>query len=75
MSIQPTRRRKQALNAKGQNIIEYLLVVTVSVIVLISFMNTRSDGPMRNALEHTLNTTVGGINRLDDELRFSNAAN
>jgi hypothetical protein len=75
MNIQLSRRRKTTLNAKGQNIIEYLLLVTAVVIVLIAFMNTRSDAPMRNALEHTLNTSVDGIDRLDDELRFTNAAN
>lgn len=54
---------------KGQNVIEYLLLVTVFVILLLSFLNTRN-GPMKNALENILNDTVYDISTLQNELNM-----
>jgi hypothetical protein len=56
---------------RGQNIIEYLLVVVAVVVVVLALTNTRN-GPMKNALENIFDTTVNGVSRLNSELKFSN---
>jgi hypothetical protein len=59
---------------KGQNVIEYLLLVVAVVVVLLVFMNPQG-GPMKNAMENIANGTVAGIDRLNKELKFGNASN
>ena len=44
------------MNKRGQNIIEYLLLVTAVAIVAIVFLS--SNGPFRGALENSLNLVM-----------------
>lgn len=54
------------MNRKGQNIIEYLLLVTVLVIVCIFFLARR--GPMENSMKKTLDTVDTSLIRLNAEI-------
>ena len=44
------------MNKRGQNIIEYLLLVTAVAVVVIVFLS--SNGPFRGALENSLNLVM-----------------
>jgi len=49
-------------NNKGQNLIEYILLVTAVLLVCIYFFTTRSGGPMPTAINTSLNSIVQEIN-------------
>jgi Flp pilus assembly pilin Flp len=70
MNIQ-ARSKDRLRDNRGQNVIEYLLVVVAIVFVVIAFMNTQN-GPMKNALDNVFSDTVNDIQGLNRELKFSN---
>jgi hypothetical protein len=61
--------RRRLLNTKGQNVVEYLLVVVTVVLVALYIMNTQ-DSPMKRTLENVLNDSVGDIDRMKSEIRY-----
>jgi len=53
---------------RGQNVIEYILVVTAVVLVFIAVV---TNGRFRGAVERNLNSVVPAINQGSDSIRFS----
>lgn len=54
-------------NSKGQNVIEYVLLVAAVVIVCVYFI---SSGPMRQTLNATLNSMVNEVKNLNSQIKF-----
>ena len=61
----------QKLNAKGQNVIEYLLAFAAVVVVLIAFLAPH--GQFANMINDSLNRSVAGFETVADSINFSNA--
>jgi len=49
-------------NAKGQNMVEYVLLVTAVLLVCIYFFTTQSGGPMPQAINASINGIINEIN-------------
>ncbi len=56
-------------NSKGQNMVEYVLLVTAVLLVCIYFFTTQS-GPMPNAINATLNSIVNQINNINGQIQL-----
>jgi hypothetical protein len=67
-------KKTRLKNAKGQNIIEYLLVSVAVILIALAFMNTQNS-PMKTAVENVLQDAVTDIDGLRSELKFGNASN
>ena len=63
--------RRHLWNTKGQNVVEYLLVVVSVVLVALYIMNTQNS-PMKTAVENVLQDAVTDIDGLRSELKFGN---
>ena len=57
-------------NSKGQNLIEYILLVTAVLLVCIYFFTTQSGGPMPQAINSSLNGIVNQINNLNAAIQI-----
>ncbi len=57
-------------NAKGQNMVEYILLVTAVLLVCIYFFTTQSGGPMPKSINATLNSMVNQINNINGQIKF-----
>ena len=57
------------LGSKGQNLIEYILLVTAVAIVCIYFFS-QPNGPMGQSINASLNGVVEQINDLNKEIQF-----
>jgi len=55
-------------NAKGQNMVEYVLLVTAVLLVCIYFFTTSS--PMPNSINAALNSIVNQLNNLNSQIKF-----
>ena len=55
-------------NAKGQNMVEYILLVVAVILVCIYFFTTNS--PMSNAVNATLNSVVNQLNNINSQIHF-----
>ncbi len=55
------------MNAKGQNVIEYILMVTAVVVVCIWFF---SRGPMSQSVNTSLNSMIKEINNINSEIQY-----
>ena len=55
-------------DSKGQNIVEYVLLVTAVLLVCIYFFTT--SGPMSNSINTTLNSIVNQINNINGQIKF-----
>jgi hypothetical protein len=55
-------------NSKGQNLIEYILLVTAVVIVCIFFF--ARGGPMSAGVNAALNSMVNQVDNLSGQIRF-----
>lgn len=56
-------------NGKGQNIIEYILMMAAVIVVFLIFLNPHS-GPVKNSLERTLNSTVDKIANITAQINL-----
>ena len=56
---------------KGQNMIEYVLLVTAVLLVCIYFFTSKSGGPMTNSINSSLNSIVNQINNLNSQIQLS----
>ena len=56
-------------NSSGQNVVEYLLLVTTVLIVAIVFLG--KNGPFHRSVEGVLNETVEQLNDLRNEINFA----
>lgn len=57
------------MNNRGQNTVEYLLLVVAIMAVMIAFMSP--SGTYQNGLENAMNqATVGAINKINTEIKF-----
>ncbi len=57
-------------DAKGQNMVEYVLLVTAVLLVCIYFFTTKSGGPMPNSINATLNSIVNQIDNLNSQIQL-----
>jgi Flp pilus assembly pilin Flp len=55
-------------NAKGQNMVEYVLLVVAVVLVCIYFFTT--NGPMGQAVNASLNGIVNQINNINSQIQL-----
>ena len=55
-------------NRKGQNVVEYILLVVAVVVVCIFFL--RQNGPFKSAVEKSLDTTTQRIDKASSEIKF-----
>ena len=55
-------------NTKGQNIVEYILLVVAILLVCIYFFT--NNGPMPNAVNATLNSIVNQLNNINSQIKF-----
>ena len=55
------------MNSKGQNVIEYILMVTAVLIVCIYFF---SIGPMKQSVNASLYSMVNEINTSNQQIQF-----
>ena len=58
---------------KGQNMIEYVLLVTAVLLVCIYFFTTKSGGPMPNSINASLNSIVNQINNLNGQIQLNSS--
>ena len=56
-------------DSKGQNMVEYILLVTAVLLVCIYFFMTKS-GPMSNSINASLNSIVNQVNNLNSEIKL-----
>jgi len=56
--------------SKGQNIIEYVLLVTAVMVVAVIFFKPLSSGHLHDALNASLNSAVTQINNLTNAIQF-----
>ena len=56
-------------NTKGQNMVEYVLLVTAVLLVCIFFYNS-STGPMPGIINATLNSMVNQVNNLNGQIQL-----
>ena len=54
---------------KGQNMVEYVLLVTAVLLVCIFFYNSAS-GPMPGIINATLNSMVNQVNNLNGQIQI-----
>jgi Flp pilus assembly pilin Flp len=57
-------------NAKGQNMVEYVLLVTAILLVCIYFFTARSGGPMPSAINASLNSILNQINTVNSQIQL-----
>ncbi len=57
------------MNNRGQNVIEYILVVTAVVLVFIVVF--APNGPFRGAVKQNLDSVVTAIDQGKDSIKFS----
>ena len=57
-------------NSKGQNVIEYVLLVVAIVVVCLYYYSNLSTSPMGSAVKSMLNSTVNMVNNLNSELKY-----
>jgi Flp pilus assembly pilin Flp len=55
---------------KGQNIIEYVLLVVAILIVCIYFFANNSGGPMSQSVNASLNSIINQINNINSEIQL-----
>jgi len=55
-------------DSKGQNIVEYVLLVTAVLLVCIYFFTT--SGPMSNSINTSLNSIVNQINNINGQIKL-----
>lgn len=56
------------MNTKGQNIVEYILLVSVVIFILIVFLRHDRNAPMEKALVNSLESFDKTINAIDKEI-------
>ena len=56
-------------NAKGQNMVEYILLVTAVLLVCIYFFTSHTGG-MPNSLNASLNSMVNQIDNLNGQIKL-----
>ena len=56
-------------NCKGQNVVEYVLLVTAVVMVCLYFF---TNGPMKQSINASLNSMVNSLNGINNEIIFTN---
>lgn len=54
---------------KGQNIIEYILLVVAVILVFLVLLNPKS-GPVKTSIETTLNSTVNMIDATNQDIQL-----
>ena len=57
-------------NSKGQNVVEYVLLVTSVVLVCIYFFGNLSTSPLGSGLNAALNSTVNMIHSINSPIQF-----
>ncbi len=57
------------MNNRGQNVVEYILVVTAVVLVFVVVF--APNGPFRGAVKKNLDSVVPAINQGTDSIKFS----
>jgi uncharacterized protein (UPF0333 family) len=57
-------------NNKGQNMAEYVLLVTAVLIVCIFFFANQSGGPMGSSINASLNSILNQINTVNSQIQF-----
>ncbi len=55
------------MNNKGQNVIEYILLVVAVVLVCLAFFN---NGAMKQSVNASLNVTIHQLQNITNEIRF-----
>jgi len=55
-------------DSKGQNMVEYVLLVTAVLLVCIYFFKT--SGPFSNSINASLNSIVNQINNINNQIQF-----
>lgn len=63
------KTKQKRLNRKGQNTIEYVIVVAVVIAAILAFLGP--SGPFRSALNTTLNTATGTMEMMSS--RYQNS--
>ena len=58
-----------SMNNKGQNIVEYILLV-VAVVLVCLVIASQNGGPMKTATNTSLSSFEIQINHLNDEIKF-----
>ena len=61
-------------NAKGQNMVEYILLVTAVLLVCIYFLNPAT-GPMTQSVNVSLNSILNQINTINSQIQLQGAIN
>ena len=56
-------------DSKGQNMVEYILLVAAIILVCIYFFT--NNGPMPNAINASLNSIVNQINNINGQIQFN----
>jgi Flp pilus assembly pilin Flp len=59
---------------RGQSTVEYVLLMTAVVAVIIAFVSTKNNGGLQDQLGNNLNTVVGDIGDMGTRLSGSHAA-
>lgn len=57
-------------NSRGQNVVEYILLVAAALIVCIVFYANPAGGPMGQALNASLNGMINMVNTLNAEIHI-----
>ncbi|MDE2215124.1 MAG: hypothetical protein KGJ95_05380 [Candidatus Omnitrophica bacterium] len=55
------------MNSKGQNVIEYIVMVTAVLLVCVYFFLS---GPMKQSVNATLNSMVNELNSVNSQITF-----
>lgn len=56
--------------SKGQNMVEYVLLVTAVLLVCIYFFSTRSGSPLSDSINASLNSIVNQIDNIKGQIKF-----
>ncbi len=57
-------------NSKGQNLIEYILLVIAVILVCMYFFLNQTSGPMGSSINAGLYSMVNEINNIQGEIKF-----
>lgn len=57
-------------DSKGQNLIEYILLVAAVLLVCIYFFANQSGGPMGTSINASLNSILNQINNANGQIKF-----
>ena len=55
---------------KGQNIIEYVLLVAAVIAICIVFLKPQAGNPMYDSVNATLNSIVNQLNNINSQIKF-----